>query len=89
MKQYDTYASAAGTLHVKDLGADRMLTTFEAVDRLNELTRQRDALQTALVTMLYIFDRDLPAESIGRMTCDEARAALVAATPVQAGKETE
>lgn len=40
------------------------------------LQAERDRLRAALKSLLYIFDRGLPADSIGRRRCDEARRAL-------------
>jgi hypothetical protein len=34
------------------------------------------ALRHAVKSMLHVFDRDLPDGGIGRITCDNARAAL-------------
>lgn len=43
---------------------------------LQQTQDERGRLRDALTDMLYIFDRGLPEDSIGRMRCDQARDAL-------------
>lgn len=58
--------------HLAALTAEREALLQALLQAQDERGRLRDAL----TDMLYIFDRGLPDNSLGRMRCDQARDAL-------------
>lgn len=52
------------------------IANAELIAQAPELRRQRDEALQALRSMLHMFDRGLPEDSIGRKKCDDARRVL-------------